>query len=160
MLKFKKTMIIGAMVLTIGATSLTAFAASKYNTPAQAAAGLTGKTVESVISEKAETGKTYGTIAKEAGKLTEFKNETLEIKKDALDDKVKNGTLTQERADEIMAALKENQKNCDGTGSDRIGQKMGAGFGGNGGKNGGGMGKGQGKGEGQGLGFSGTCQAE
>ncbi|MFA6941370.1 MAG: hypothetical protein WCQ54_10375, partial [Clostridiaceae bacterium] len=96
---------------------------------------------------------TYGTIAKEAGKLTEFKNEILEIKKDALDAKVKNGTLSQERADEIMAALKENQENCDGTGSAKVGQKMGAGFGG---KNGGGMGKGQGNG----LGFSGTCQAE
>lgn len=153
MLKFKKTIILGAMVLTIGATSLTAFAASKYNTPAEAAAGLTGKTVESVISEKAETGKTYGTIAKEAGKLTEFKKEVLEIKKDILDEKVKNGTLTQERADEIMAALKENQENCDGTGSARVGQKMGAGFSG---KNGVGMGKGQGSG----LGFSGTCQAE
>lgn len=153
MLKFKKTIILGAMVITIGATSLTAFAASKYNSPAEAAAGLTGKTVESVISEKAKTGKTYGTIAKEAGKLTEFKKEILEIKQDILDEKVKNGTLTQERADEIIAALKENQENCDGTGSARVGQKMGAGFGG---KNGGGMGKGQGSG----LGFSGNCQAE
>lgn len=140
------------MVLTIGGTSLTAFAASKYNTPAEAAAGLTGKTVESVIEEKTETGKTYGTIAKEAGKLTEFKNEILEMKKDILDEKVKNGTITQERADEIITALKENQANCDGTGSARVGQKMGAGFGGNGG----GMGRGQGKG----LGFSENCQAE
>lgn len=152
MLKFKKTIILGAMVLTIGATSLTAFAASKYNTPAEAAAGLTGKTVESVIEEKTETGKTYGTIAKEAGKLTEFKNEILEMKKDILDEKVKNGIITQERADEIITALKENQANCDGTGSARVGQKMGAGFGGNGG----GMGRGQGKG----LGFSENCQAE
>lgn len=150
MLKFKKTIILGAMVLTIGATSLTVFAASKYKTPAEAAAGLTGKTVESVIKEKADTGKTYGTIAKEAGKLTEFKNETLEMKKDILAERVKDGKITQERADEIITALKENQADCDGTGTGRTGQKMGAGFGGNGGGNGGGMGKG--------LGFSANCQ--
>jgi len=151
MTKLKKITAIGAMVLVIGATSLTAFAASKYNTPAEAAAGLTGKTVESVINERSETGKTYGTIANDAGKLTEFKNEVLQIKKDALAEKVAAGTMTQERADQIITAIEENQANCDGTGSARIGQKMGAGFGG---MNGRGQGNGQGRGQGNG---SGSC---
>ena len=129
MTKFKKIAAIGAMVLIVSATSLTAFAASKYSSPAEAVAGLTGQTVESVITERADTGKTYGTIAKDAGKLEEFKAENLQIKKDALAQKVAAGTMTQAKADEIIAAIEKNQVNCDGTGSAKIGQKMGAGFG-------------------------------
>jgi len=148
MTKFKKFATIGAILLVVGATSITAFAAYAYNSPAEAVAGLTGQTVESVIAERSETGSSYGSIASEAGKLEEFKNEMLEIKKDALDKKVAAGTMTQEEADEIIAAVEENQATCDGTGSARIGQKMGAGFGGencNGqGKGQGGVGRGQG----------------
>lgn len=131
MTKLKKLVTIGAMVLAIGATSITAFAASAYDSPAEAVSGLTGKTVESVIAERMETKKTYGTIANEAGKLEEFKSEILEIKKAVLAERVKAGTLTQEKADEIIAALEQNQVNCDGTGlgSARMGQKLGAGFG-------------------------------
>ncbi len=148
MTKFKRMVIIGSTILAIGATSITAFAASPYKTPAEAVAGLTGKTVESVIAEKVETNKTYGTIAKEAGKLDEFKVEVLQIKKDRLAQKVADGSITQEKADEIIAAIEENQANCDGTGSARIGQSMGANFGG---KNGQGNGQGRRQGRGQGL---------
>lgn len=130
MTKFKTLVTLGAMVLLVGATSVTAFAASNYSTPAEALAGLTGKTVESVIAERSETGKTYGTIANDSGKLEEFKAEMIEVKTDALADKVAAGLLTQERADEIIAALENNQASCDGTGTNRMGQRMGAGFGG------------------------------
>ena len=150
MTKLKKIVALGAMVLAIGATSVTVFAASNYNTPAEALAGLTGRTVESVTVERSKTGKTYGTIANEAGKLTEFKAEILEIKKDALTEKVTAGTITQEKADEIIAALEANQANCDGTGTARIGQKMGAGFGGM-------RGNGQGRGQGGAVRRQGLC---
>ena len=109
MTNIKKIITLGAVVLIVGATSITAFAASTYTTPAEAAAGVTGKTVEEVIAEKTETGKTYGTIAKESGKLEEFKQENLEIKKDVLAKKVVDGTITQEKADEILKAIDENQ---------------------------------------------------
>ncbi len=125
----KKAVIFGTMALTIGVTSLTALADSNYGSPAEAVAGLTGKTVEEVMAEKTETGSTYGTIAAESGKLTEFKSEMLEIKNNALAEKVSAAILTQEEADQIIAALEERQVNCDGLGSDKIGQKMGAGFG-------------------------------
>ena len=154
MTKFKKISTIGVMLLVIGATSITAFAASKYNSPAEAAAGLTGKTVESVIAERTETGNSYGAIASEAGKLEEFKNEMLEIKKDALAEKVAAGKLTQEEADKIIAAIEENQATCDGTGSARIGQKMGAGFGGG---NCNGQGNGQGRSQGGAGRGQGSC---
>ena len=57
--------------------------------------------------------------------------------------------MTQEEADEIIAALKENQAVCDGTGTARTGQQFGAGFSGM-------MGNGQGMGRGQGL-RDGSC---
>jgi len=156
MTKLKTFTALGAIVLAVSAISFTAFAASTYNTPAQAVAGLTGKTEESVIAQKAETGETYGTIASEAGKLEEFKNEMLEIKKDTLAERVAAGTMTQAQADEVLANLTENQATCDGTGSERIGQKSGAGFGMmNGQGQGGGMGQGRGQGNG-----SGACQAK
>lgn len=155
MKNFKKVLAIGTMVLTIGATSAAALAASSYNTPAEAVAGLTGRTVDSVAAERADSGNTYGTIASEAGVLDQFKAEILEMKKDRLNARVEAGTMTQERADAIIKAIEENQATCDGTGGARIGQAMGAGFGagnGTGLGNGSGQRLGAGNGAGQGLG--------
>lgn len=129
MTKLKKIAAIGAMVLVVSATSLTTFAASKYSSPAEAVAGLTGKTVESVVTERSETGKTYGEIAKDAGKLEEFKSENLQIKKDILAKRVADGTITQARADEIIKAVEERQATCDSTGNGGAGCGMGSGFG-------------------------------
>ncbi len=147
MTKIKKILALGTMVLLVGATSITAFAASNYNTPVEVVAGLTGKSVESLIAEKIETRQTYGAIANEAVKLSEFKEEILQIKMNALSSKVDTGTMTQKQADEIVAALVANMENCDGSGSARIGQEQNAGFGKT---NGNGLGKGQG-GSGRGM---------
>jgi hypothetical protein len=119
------------------------FAAVNTNTPADITSGLTGRTVEQVMQEKA-SGKTYGTIAKGAGKLEEFKTESLASKKQVLDQRVAEGTLTQDKADEIYNLLKTNQENCDGTGSSSIGKTNGVGFG---------QGQVQGQGQGQGNGM-------
>lgn len=146
MKKFKKISAFGLMIVVIGAMGMTALAA--YSTPAEITAGLTGKTVDSVIDERAN-GKPYGAIANEAGKLEEFKEKILETKKALLAERVAEGTMTQERADEIIAALEERQANCDGTGGGRIGQRMRAGFG-RGGSNGQGRGQ-NGFGLGQGV---------
>lgn len=129
MTKLRKFVTLGTMVLVIGSTSIVALATSAFNTPAEVVAELSGKSIESIITEKAETGKTCGTIAKESGKLEEFKSENLEKKKEILSKKVSAGTITQEKANEIIAALEKNQVNCDGTGSARIGKAQGAGFG-------------------------------
>ncbi|WMJ23728.1 hypothetical protein RBG61_03440 [Paludicola sp. MB14-C6] len=142
MTKMKKLVSIGAVVLMVSAFSTTAMAASNYKTPAEAAAGVTGKTVEEVTQIKQDTDKTYGTIAKDAGKLEEFKTEMFDMKKDFLATKVADGTITQEKADEIINEIKENQANCDGTGSKGIMRKYGLGFG---------KSNGQGKGNGQGM---------
>lgn len=129
MKKIMKMIGISAMVVTIGATGVVAFADSSSKTPVEALAGITGKTVESLTSERNETNKSYGTIAKESGKLEEFQKELLHIKKAALDEQVKAGTLTQEKADAILKEIEDNQANCDGTGNAKIGQKYGMKFG-------------------------------
>lgn len=156
MTRLKKYAVIGSIILAMGTT--TAFAVSNYATPAEAAAGLTGKSIEDVIAEKNETGKSFGTIANDAGKLEEFKKEILSIKKQILDKKVASGTMTQEKANEIYAALEEGIDNCDGTGTAKIGKSMGAGFGNMMGQ-GNGQGNGQGRGQGQGRG-NGSCKVQ
>jgi hypothetical protein len=128
MVKLKKILTLGITVLAVGVTSFTTFAASDYNTPAEAVAGLTGKSLESVIAERTETGKTYGNIANEKGKLTEFKKEMFEIKKEVLGKKVADGKITQEKANEIITAIEKNQINCNGDSQSKIGQKIGVGF--------------------------------
>lgn len=159
MKSLKKFAVLGLALLIVGAMSVTALAAY-YKTPGEIVAGLAKKTVDDVIREKTESGKTYGTIANEAGKLPEFKAQMLEAKKAILQEKVADGTITQERADEIIVAIEQNQAICDGTGSGRIGREMGAGFGkglgqgqGLGMMQGRGMRQGRGRGQGCGLGL-------
>ncbi|MHB1454011.1 MAG: DUF2680 domain-containing protein [Saccharofermentanales bacterium] len=164
MTKAKKMAIPVVLALAIGAISFTAFAASSYSSPAEVAAALTGKSVDEVTAQKSEDGTTYGSIADEAGKLEEFKTEMVALKKDILDEKVAAGTMTQERADEILAAIELNMANCDGTGSGRTGEGMGAGFGfgkgnGQGMRNGQGNGQGMRNGQGGGMGNCGGCTA-
>ena len=151
MKRWKKITATGFMVMAISATGATAFAASQNNTPAELVAGITGRTVESVVAERTETGRSYGEIASDAGELDEFKAETLQIKKDQLAAQVAAGVMTQERADTIIGALEENQANCDGTGSAGIGKSLGARFG----SNGAGMGTGRGTTAGRGRGGQG-----
>lgn len=128
MKNLKKIVVVGAVIFTLGTTSIAALAAS-YNTPAEIVAGLTGKSVESVTTQKAETGKTYGALADEYGVLDQFKAQNLEQKKIQLAERVKAGTMTQEQADAIIAAMEDRQANCDGTCSGATGAGMGAGFG-------------------------------
>jgi len=80
MTKLKRIISAGAVVFALGAFSVSAMAASAYTTPAEAAAGLTGRTVEEVTAIRQETGKTYGAIAADAGKLTEFAAEMQSIR--------------------------------------------------------------------------------
>jgi Protein of unknown function (DUF2680). len=145
MKNFKKLIAAATIVGILGVVGVAgASYATGASTPADIAAGLTGKSVEEIRAQRAE-GTTCGTIAKEAGKLDEFKTEMLVQKKAVLDQRVKDGKLTQEQADAIYKSLEANQATCDGTGSARIGQKNGAGFGQ-------GMGKGAGQRNGSGFG--------
>jgi len=140
-----KKIVLSMAVISVLSTSVV-FGVVATKSQADITAGLTGKTVEAVTKERS-SGKTYGTIAKEAGKLDEFKTESLQQKKLVLDQRVKDGNLTQAEADKIYNDIKTNQVTCDGTGSAGIGKMSGAGFG-----RGQGQGMGQGRGMGQGAG--------
>ena len=151
MKNLRKVVTASLLVAAMGVTSVTVFAASKYGSPAEAAAALTGKSVEEVLQIRQEENKTLGTQVDEVGKLDEFQLEILEQKKEILQERVADGRLTQEQADEILANIETNQATCDGTG---LGQGMmnGTGFG-YGNCNGRGNGSGQGmmNGYGQGM---------
>ena len=84
-------------IIVFGCGLLQAFATSNYTNPAQIVAALTNRSVDSVVDERYQTGKTFGMIADEAGKLIEFKQEMLELKKDELAKCVADGTMTQEQ---------------------------------------------------------------
>lgn len=136
------------LVVVVTALSVMVAAGAVYAapiTPAEVVAGLAGKTVEQVNDLRA-AGKTYGTVANEAGKLDEFKAQMLEQKKAILDQRVKDGSITQEQADAIYNNMKNNQSLCDGTGTGKGRMGNGAGFG---------MGRGQGTGYGMGRGQGG-----
>ncbi|MEN8904488.1 MAG: hypothetical protein ABF289_00860 [Clostridiales bacterium] len=144
------------VMAAVGVVGMASFAyAADIKSPSDIVSSITGKTIEEVQEERV-SGKTYGTIAKEADKLDEFKKEILAQKKAVLDQKVKDGILTQEKADEIYKTIEERQITCDGTGSGSIGKENGVGFGqgmGTGSKNGQGKGNRQGGGEGLGNGY-------
>ena len=162
MTKTKKLLVVGAVVLAVAVTAITSFAASEYNSPAEALAALTDKTEEQIIQERQESGTTFGAIAEENGVLEEFKAEVLQIRKDRIEAKVADGTLTREEADEIIQAIEERMADCDGTGSSGNRRIFGARSGrGGGSRNGNGEGRGNRQGMGRGLyGGQGSCAAE
>ena len=150
-LKSKVILFTAISVLSMS-SALTVSAAGRH-TPADIVASLTGRAVASVIEERFETGKTFGTIAAEAGKLDEFKSEMLSAKEEILNENVENGVISQEEAAEILDAVKERQAVCDGTG---YGDGSGCGYGygdGSGNGPGGGYGHGNGSGNGSGCGY-------
>jgi len=131
-----------SLAAAIGILSISgAVYADNLKTPAALAAELTGNTVAEVTAARL-AGETYGTQAKNAGQLEAFQSQMLSIKQAILEQRVANGQMTQTTADEILAAIKANQADCDGTGSAQVGKKMGAGFG---------CSMGQGMGQGLGL---------
>lgn len=150
--KFHKAALCLTLALAISAGTVTALAAT-YATPAEAAAALSQKTTEEVQALR-ESGKSYGSIAADAGKLEEFQSAMLALREEALDARVASGQITQEQADAALTAVKEHQSACDGTGNGS-GCTLGAGCGtgvGSGARNGHGMGHGNGRGHGRGNG--------
>ena len=128
MKRARKVIVSCIAVAGLAATLTTALASAAYESPAEAAAGVTGKTLEQVISER-QSGKTYGTIANEAGKLSEFKQAMFDLRTLILKEQVSDGTLTEQEATEALSVLEQRQSSCDGTGNSA---GLGNGGGGNG----------------------------
>ena len=106
------------ILLLLGAVAAGAYAASGHKTPAEVVAGLTGRSLDSVLTERRETGKTCGEMAADAGKLEEFRKEKMEIKKENLNARVAEGKISREQAGEMLKAMERHQANCDGSGPD------------------------------------------
>lgn len=141
MKNIKKVIIAVAAIGVLGAAG-TAFAAASQS-PVQILADLTGRTIQEVYDERAY-GKTLAFIADEEGKLEDFQKEMLELKKEVLDQRVKDGVITQEEADKIYENIKYNLANYDLNGYGCAGIQGGKG---------GGIGFGRGCGNGRGLGL-------
>ncbi len=160
MKNLKKLLVVAIVVGLIGATGAAYAAVAK--TPAEITAELTGKTVSELYQERSE-GKTYGAIANEDGKLEEFKAQMLEQNKIILEQRVSEGSLTQEQADNIYNTIQSRQANCAGDGIGTrgncgLGLSKGNGLGmGNGNYNGSGNGQGMKNGAGNGFG-NGLCR--
>lgn len=150
-MKNLKKLVVLVTALGVLGTAGTVYAAT-FKAPAEITSQVTGKSVEAVNEERA-SGKTYGTIANEAGKLDEFQSQMLEQRKAILDQQVNDGRLTQAQADAIYNNIKNNQAACNGTGMGYgRGYGMGAGYG---------RGAGQGYGRGLGNGYcSGAAAAQ
>lgn len=73
-----------------------------------------------------------GALSVTALALTPEQESKLESKKEVIAQRVEEGRITQETADEIIARITDNMENCDGTGGAAIGKEYGVGFGGNG----------------------------
>lgn len=145
-MKRKKILSLLTAAALMTAMSVPAFAA-EYAGPADACAGVTGLPAETIQNER-QSGKTYGQIASDYGKLPEFKTAMWEIKEDAINEMVNAGYITQEQADRALNAVKERQTLCDGLGNG--GLKLGLGTG-NGQDTGNGQGTGNGRGAGNGM---------
>ncbi|WP_432662476.1 hypothetical protein R9X47_18285 [Wukongibacter baidiensis] len=137
MKKVLTTLLVSSLVLSAGVVAF----ADSVSSPAEIYSNLSGKTVEQAY-ELRGTNKSFGELAKENGFFDKFQAAILEAKKHILADKVENKEITQEKADELIKLMEEN---CDGTGTQKLGQKNGIRFGM-------GAGNGQGRGQGKGLG--------
>jgi len=151
----KKIFTLAVVVLALVAMSITAFAVTTNQTPAELVAELTNRTVDEVRAEKIESDITYGGVANKAGVLDQFRSRMLELKKNQIEERVAEGTMTQEEANTVLEAIAEHQLTCDGTGTgEGIGREFNLGFGGfSGNRDGSGSGNGMGQGMNNGSGY-------
>lgn len=131
----KRWIMAGVAAAIIGVSGFTAMAAADYTNPLQLVANITGRTVESVADEQYTTGKSLYTIADEAGKSADFKDGMVTLRKERLDQRVADGTMSRDRADAIVSDMKANDSGygygCGGYGGGGYGPGCG-GYGGRG----------------------------
>lgn len=107
-MKTKSKIIAGMLALVlIGGASLTAFAATRYGSPMEALAGLTGKSEDALYEEMRQEDKRLYELAEEAGVLEAFREEMLELRKERIQSFVEEGRITQEEADRMLERMEE-----------------------------------------------------
>lgn len=113
----KNKIIIGLLVAGVAGAGITTVSALSNQSKAEKIAELTGKPVSEIISERHDKDKTYGEIANENGVSEQFRTYNYEHKKSVVQEKIKNGTLTEEEGKKIIEQIEERHANCDGTGN-------------------------------------------
>lgn len=132
----KKMLVACISIATVISMSITALAEDySYRTPAEITAELTERSVDDIIKEIVETGKAFSTIAEEAGKIKEFKEESLKSQEAVINSRVESGLISQNEADQILSQFKSYQDNYNGYGYGYgygygCGMGMGMGYGG------------------------------
>lgn len=129
------------IVLTLISISLLGTAVVFADSPAEIFASIKGVSTEEAYTQRGN-GKTFGRLASEEGFLDQFKKKVYDAKKEVIEQRVKDGKLTQEKAQEFLDAYESRMESCTGTPA-RLGKGLGMGFG-----NGNGGGKGMGFGQG------------
>lgn len=114
-MKFPKKIIAATLTLLVlggGSAAYASAGASSLAVLADAA-----DTSVDTILENREDGETLGSIAAEYGVLAEFQEARLADRIALIQEKVEEGTLTQDEADEIIATMEDHLADCDGTGT-------------------------------------------
>jgi len=122
MKKAVSLVLVGVVTLSMGAMAF----ADSFKTPAENYANLADVTVEQAYELKG-TDKTFGELAKNAEFLEEFQEANLESRKALLMQRVEEGVITQERANELLKMMEEIK--CDGTNNHLLRDEMKLGFG-------------------------------
>lgn len=129
-MKRSKVLLATALVLVLLAGGGAVYAATA-SSPLEILSNVTGDSVDAIV-ESREDGETLGSIAAEKDVLEEFQKAMLENRKAVVQERVEEGVLTQEEADEYLAIMAERMETCDGTGvrqGDNLGQQFGMGMG-------------------------------
>ena len=121
----KKILSAGLVGLIVIASMGVAFAGIMQS-PSEVLVGITGKTTEEVF-ELREEGSTFGQLAAKLEVWEEFKQANLEARKARLEYMVEKGTITQEKADEILVAIESGE--CGVPGERMQGRENHVGFG-------------------------------
>jgi hypothetical protein len=144
MKKSRKLVVSMSALVLVAATSIGVYAAENMS-PAQSLSELTGISIEELYEAKGD--QTFGALAQELEVEDAFRADMVANKLAIIEERVIQGTLTREVADEMIAVILENQENCDGTGLNQGDLRLGLGLG-----QGNGMGNGERVGSGRGFG--------
>ncbi len=121
-MKIKNIAIAGLLALGVGATTFTVYAQALYETPKEALSAMTGKSVEEIHELRQDEGITVPELFETEAEYDAFKNEVLEQRKERIEDRVVNGDLTRERADEILIQMEDGAFMMNGAGFGRGGE--------------------------------------
>ena len=111
-MKIKNIVMASLLALGVGATTLTVYAQAKYESPREALSGITGKSIEEIHKLRYEDHMAVSDLFETEADYETFKNEIFEQRKERVED----GNLSRERADEILKQKQDETFEMRGSG--------------------------------------------